>query len=139
MTLQYFKEDAPKEDYRGTDEEKAVKIFEAKESEEGIKSIPEQHYSQTNNITEQFEKDLTTPEMIGGADDKMDVRSNKALNDMNNWLSNQILVSKQSVEAAKNLLPLLKNGTYSNLTNEVYKLRNETDAKKLENELIIIS
>jgi superfamily II DNA or RNA helicase len=119
--------------------EKAVKIFEAKETEEGLKEVPDQHYSQTNYITEQFEKDLTTPEMIGGADDKMDIRSNKAVNDVNIWLSNQILVSKESIVAANNLLPLLKNGTYSNLTNEVYKLRNEEDAKKLEKELIRLS
>lgn len=119
--------------------EKAVMIFEAKEKEEGLQSVPEQHYKQTNFITEQFERDLTVPEMIGGSEDKMDVRSNKALNDMNNWLSNQVLVSKPSIEAAKNLLPLLKNGTYSNLTNEVYKLRNETDIKKLERELIRLS
>lgn len=119
--------------------EKAVKIFEAKEDEVGIVAIPEVHYTQTNHITEQFERDLTTPEMIGGADDKMDIRSNKAVNDMNNWLSNHILVSKIAIEGAKNLLPLLKNGTYSNLTNEVFKLRNETDVKKLENELIRLS
>ena len=119
--------------------EKAVKIFEAKKDEEGILPIPELHYTQINSIVNQFEKDITTPDMIGGAEDKMDIRSNKAVNDMNNWLANQVLVSKLSIEAGKNLLPLLKNGTYSNLTNEVYKLRNESDVIKLENELIRLS
>lgn len=119
--------------------EKAVKIFEAQKSEEGVLPIPEIHYKQINNILEQFERDITTPEMIGGTDDKLDVRSNKALNDLNNWLANQILSSQEAVEAGTNLLPLLKHGTYSNLTNEVYKLRNETNPMKLEMELIKLS
>jgi superfamily II DNA/RNA helicase len=119
--------------------EKAVKIFEAQKSEDGIPAVPETHYKQINSIVEQFERDITTPEMIGGADDKLDVRSNKALNDLNNWLANQIIITTEAVEAGVNLLPLLKNGTYTNLTNEVYKLRNENDSIKLEKELIRIS
>jgi hypothetical protein len=119
--------------------EKAVGIFEASETEEGILPVPEIHYTHINKILEQFTTDIITPEMIGGADDKLDVRSNKALNDLNSWLSNQILVSPEAIEAGKNLLPLLKHGTYTNLTNEVYKLRNETNAIKLENDLIKLS
>ena len=119
--------------------EKAVKIFEAPKSEEGILPVPDLHYKHINNILEQFERDITTPEMIGGNEDKLDVRSNKALNDLNNWLANQILSSPEAVEAGTNLLPLLKNGTYTNLTNEVYKLRNETNPMKLEMELIKLS
>jgi superfamily II DNA/RNA helicase len=119
--------------------EKAVKIFEAPKSEEGILSVPDVHYKHINNILEQFESDITTPEMIGGNEDKLDVRSNKALNDLNNWLANQILSSTEAIEAGTNLLPLLKHGTYTNLTNEVYKLRNETNPMKLEMELIKLS
>jgi len=119
--------------------EKAVKIFEAPKSEEGILPVPDLHYKQINHILEQFESDITTPEMIGGNEDKLDVRSNKALNDLNNWLANQILSSNEAIEAGTNLLPLLKHGTYTNLTNEVYKLRNETNPMKLEMELIKLS
>lgn len=119
--------------------EKAVKIFEAQKTEEGILPVPDLHYKQINNILEQFERDMTTPEMIGGNEDKLDVRSNKALNDLNNWLANQILSSPEAIEAGTNLLPLLKHGTYTNLTNEVYKLRNETNHIKLETELIKLS
>ena len=77
--------------------------------------------------------------MVGGNEDKLDIRSNKALNDLNNWLANQILSSPEAIEAGTNLLPLLKHGTYTNLTNEVYKLRNETKPMKLEMELIKLS
>jgi len=119
--------------------EKAVKIFEVPKSEEGILPVPDLHYKHINHILEQFERDITTPEMIGGNDDKLDVRSNKALNDLNNWLANQILSSPEAIEAGTNLLPLLKHGTYTNLTNEVYKLRNETNPIKLETELIKLS
>ena len=119
--------------------EKAVKIFEAQKTEEGILPVPDVHYNQINAIIEQFERDITTPEMIGGNNDKLDVRSNKALNDLNNWLANEILSSPDSIEAGTNLFPLLKHGTYANLTNEVYKLRNETNAIKLEIELIKLS
>ena len=119
--------------------EKAVKIFEAPKSEEGILPMPDVHYKHINHILEQFERDITTPEMIGGNEDKLDVRSNKALNDLNNWLANQILSSPEAIEAGTNLLPLLKHGTYTNLTNEVYKLRNETNPMKLEMELIKLS
>jgi superfamily II DNA/RNA helicase len=119
--------------------EKAVTIFEAQKSEKGILLVPDVHYTHINRILDQFTSDITTPEMIGGADEKLDVRSNKALNDLNNWLANQILSSTEAVEAGNNLLPLLKHGTYANLTNEVYKLRNETSPTKLENELIKLS
>ena len=61
------------------------------------------------------------------------------MNDLNNWLANQILSSPEAIEAGTNLLPLLKNGTYTNLTNEVYKLRNEINPMKLEMELIKLS
>ncbi|PWK76570.1 type III restriction/modification enzyme restriction subunit [Mucilaginibacter oryzae] len=116
--------------------EQAVKIFEASVSEKDIKSVPELHYQQINHILRQFERDITIPEMIGGVEDKMDVRSNKALNDLNNWLANQIIITPKAIQAGKKLMPLLKNGTYTNLTNEVYKLRNETDPIRLENEII---
>jgi superfamily II DNA/RNA helicase len=119
--------------------EKAVTIFEAQISEEGVLPVPDVHYIHINKILDQFTSDITTPEMIGGADEKLDVRSNKALNDLNNWLANQILSSSESIEAGNNLLPFLKHGTYANLTNEVYKLRNETNPAKLENELIKLS
>jgi hypothetical protein len=95
--------------------EKAVKIFEASKSEEGILPVPDVHYNHINHILEQFERDITTPEMIGGNEDKLDVRSNKALNDLNNWLANQILSSPEAIEAGTNLLPLLKYGTYYQL------------------------
>lgn len=119
--------------------EKAVKIFEASETENGIIPVPDLHYKHVNHILEQFERDITTPEMIGGTEDKLDIRSNKALNDLNNWLASGILSSADAIEAGTNLLPLLKNGTYTNLTNEVYKLRNESNPIKLENELISLS
>lgn len=119
--------------------EKAVTLFEAQKSEEGILPVPDVHYTHINKILDQFTSDITTPEMIGGADEKLDIRSNKALNDLNNWLANQILSSSEAIEAGNNLLPLLKHGTYANLTNEVYKLRNETSPTKLENELIKLS
>jgi len=119
--------------------EKAVAVFEAQKSEEGILSVPDVHYTHISKILDQFTSDITTPEMIGGADEKLDIRSNKALNDLNNWLANQILTSAEAIEAGNNLLPLLKHGTYANLTNEVYKLRNETSPTKLENELIKLS
>lgn len=119
--------------------EKAVKIFEANENEEGLNEIPEIHYEQVNNIIDQFTSDITTPEMIGGADDKLDVRSQKALNDLKNWLSFGSISSDEGIDAAQKLLPLLKNGTYSNLTNEVYKYRNESNPIKLEKEIIRLS
>jgi hypothetical protein len=102
-------------------------------SEDGVNEVPELHYQQINHIVRQFESDITTPEMIGGVEDKMDVRSNKALNDLNNWLANQIISTPQAIEAGRNLI---KNDTNTKLTNEVYKLRNETNLIKLENEII---
>jgi superfamily II DNA/RNA helicase len=118
--------------------EKAVKIFEALKNEEGILPIPEIHYKQINSIINQFEKDITTPDMVGGKDDTSDVRTQTSVVRLSNWLSDT-LGSEQAKEAAINLLPLLKNGTYANLTNEVYKLRNEPNVMKLESELIKLS
>jgi len=118
--------------------EKAVKVFEAKKTEEGILPIPEIHYKQINHILNQFEKDITTPEMVGGKDDTSDVRTQTSVVRLSNWLADT-LSTEESKQAAINLLPLLKNGTYANLTNEVYKLRNEPNANKLELELIALS
>jgi len=118
--------------------EKAVKIFEAKKTEEGILPIPEIHYKHINHIINQFEKDITTPEMVGGKDDTSDVRTQTSVVRLSNWLADT-LGTEESKQAAINLLPLLKNGTYANLTNEVYKLRNEPNANKLELELIALS
>ncbi len=118
--------------------EKAVKIFEAKKTEEGILPIPEIHYKHINHIINQFEKDITTPEMVGGKDDTSDVRTQTSVVRLSNWLADT-LSTEEGKQAAINLLPLLKNGTYANLTNEVYKLRNEPNANKLEVELIALS
>ncbi len=118
--------------------EKAVKIFEASKDEEGILPIPEIHYTQINSIVNQFEKDITTPDMIGGSDDKLDVRTQSVINTVSNWIAT-IFDTQQSREAALNLLPLLQNGTYSSLTNEVYKLRKEQNAIKLERDIILLS
>ena len=118
--------------------EKAVKIFEAKKTEEGILPIPEIHYKHINHIINQFEKDITTPEMVGGKDDTSDVRTQTSVVRLSNWLADT-LSTEEGKQAAINLLPLLKNGTYANLTNEVYKLRNEPNANKLEVELITLS
>lgn len=113
--------------------EKAVKIFEAKKSEVGILPIPEIHYQQINQIINQFEKDITTPEMVGGVQDKLDVRSQTALNDLSGWIG--IIDNPSAKEAAIELFPLVKNGTYSNLINEIYKIR-KSELQKLEIELI---
>jgi superfamily II DNA or RNA helicase len=119
--------------------EKAVKIFEAQESEIEISDIPGEHYDQVNNILKQFELDSTATGMIVGKEDKLDIRSNKAINDINIWLTSHILVDEESIVSAQTLLPLLKNGTYTNLTNEVYRLRNEKNIKNLETALIKLS
>ena len=119
--------------------EKAVELFKADINEVGISLVPEIHYKQITEIVNQFESDITLPEVIGGVQDKMDVRSNKALNDLNNWLASGILSSKGAIEAAESLLPLVKNGTYANLTNEVYKIRNEKNLPKLQSELVRLS
>lgn len=118
--------------------ETAVKIFEAARSEEAIRPIPDMHYTQINAIIDQFEKDITTPEMVGGKDDLSDVRTQTVVVRLSNWLADT-LSTEEGKEAAQNLLPLLKNGTYANLTNEVYKLRNESNPDKLESELIKLS
>lgn len=115
--------------------EKAVKIFEATKKEEGILPIPDVHYKQINLILDQFERDITTPEMVGGKEDTDDIRANSAIKHLNNWLADT-LITEDGKESAVNLLPLLKNGTYANLTNEVYKMRNESDADKIEREII---
>jgi len=115
--------------------ERAVKIFEANKSEVGILPIPDVHYVQINDILTRFEKDITTPDMIGSGSDKPDVRTQSAMNAVAIWLTG-IIEDERAKDAAADLFPLLQNGTYANLTNEVYKLRNEPNVIKLERELI---
>jgi hypothetical protein len=73
--------------------------------------------------------------MVGGKDDSSDVRTQTVVARLGNWLADT-LITEEGRESANNLLPLIANGTYANLTNEVYKLRNESDGYKLEKELI---
>lgn len=118
--------------------EKAVKIFEAEKTEEGVLPIPEVHFKHINRILNQFEKDLTVPESVRGKDDTSDVRTQTAIVRLSNWLAD-VLSTEESKLAAINLLPLLKNGTYISLANDVYKLRNEPNPNKLEVELIALA
>lgn len=118
--------------------EKAVKIFESKLSEQCISPIPDVHYTQVNHIISQFEIDIATPDLIGGKDDISDVRTQTSILRLSNWLAD-IISTELGKQAATDLLPLLKHGTYANLTNEIYKLRNESDPDKLEREIIAIA
>lgn len=118
--------------------EKAVKIFEASIDEKGLLPVPDSHYSHVNHILNQFERDITSPEVVGGVNDKLDVRTQSALNTVSQWLTS-VLVNEQAREAASNILPLLQHGTYTNLSTEVYKFRNETNALKIEANLIALS
>lgn len=118
--------------------EKAVKIFEAKKTEEGVLPIPEVHFKHINCIINQFANDLTVLETVGDKDDTSDVRTQTAVVRLSNWLAD-VLSTEESKQAAANLLPLLKNGTYINLANEVYKLRKESNPNKLEGELIALA
>ena len=54
-------------------------------------------------------------------------------------MANQILNTPEAIGAATKLLPMLKNGTYAKLTNEIYKLRNESNPIKLEQNIIAIA
>jgi len=120
--------------------EKAVKIFEAQKNEQPEAQIPEIHYQHINRIVEQFEADIITqPEIMGDTQNKADTKTNNALKNLNNWLSNDIFSSEKAIQATKNLLPLIKNGTYTNLTNEIYKLRNEKSIIKIEKNIIKLS
>lgn len=119
--------------------EDSVKIFEATINEVAIQPIPDIHYKHIHHILHQYEQDLCTTDLPSNKEDILDVRANKAINDLNKWIINQILTTPNAIEAAKNLLPLIKNGTYINLTNEVYKLRNEKNASKLASEIIKLS
>ena len=73
--------------------------------------------------------------MLGGREDTDDIRANSAIKHLKNWLAD-FLITEDGKESALNLLPLLKNGTYANLTNEVYKMRNEPNVDKIEREII---
>lgn len=118
--------------------EKAVKIFEALKTESSILPVPDIHYNQVNMMLAQFERDITAPEVTAGNDNKADVRTQTVVARLSGWLVD-VIASDRAKEAANNLLPLLKNGTYVNLTNELYKLRNEVNAMKLEAEIIKLS
>jgi len=124
--------------------EQAIKFFEAPKHEKAILPIPELHYQHINNIIEQFEQDIITPEMSGEKTEKLDAQTNSALTFLNDCIADKILSSKQAIEAGKNLLPFIKNGTYSNLTNEInklsYKLRKKINqVADLEKEIIQLS
>ena len=60
--------------------EKAVKIFVAEKDEKGIMPILDIHYDQVNEIINQFEKDITAPELLAGRNDNSDVRTQTAMN-----------------------------------------------------------
>ena len=119
--------------------EKAVKIFEASKTEQGILPVPDVHYKHVNYIIDAFEKEMVSPEILAGKDDKSDARTQTAVARLGNWLAGGIFVTDEAKQSAENLLPLLKNGTYNSLSNEIYQLRDEADAQKLEKDIIKLS
>ena len=115
--------------------EKAVKIFEANESEISVLPIPESHYTQINHILKQFESDLIIRQDIGDNSEKMDVRSKVILKQLNLWIADG-LESELALDSALALKPVVEYGTYANLTNELYKIRNELNLRTVESELV---
>jgi hypothetical protein len=106
-------------------------------NEKSALPIPDIHYTQVNEIIAQFEKDITTPDMVGGSTDGSDVRTQTALNFIGQLQRDNVLHREDARAALEELYPMVKNGTYSNLTTEVYNLRKlQSNPDKFEQELI---
>ncbi len=125
----YVKEGKKKEIYLSGNENKiyplnfehAAKIFEAK-ADETAKELPESHYEQISNAVLKFEEEMTQD---SGAHfsvaDKADARTNnvkKMLRELR-----KVAVTDEFEEIFDKLTQLLTDGTYTNLTTELERIR----------------
>lgn len=107
----------------------AAAIFEAKASEPGF-ALPEHHYEHVQSALDTFERDFfgSTAETVTTTD-KADGRSNQAkkfLRDIR-----QITKHEEIKAVCTNLGELVDRGTYTQLPNEIKKLRQKVEKKQM--------
>ena len=136
-TLVFLKSPYKTEFYKvtGADEAKALTfleaaaIFEANAAEPGF-SLPEYHYDQVQAALETFERDFfgSTVETVTTTD-KADARSNQA----KKFLRDVRGITKLDdiKDICTNLATLIDRGTYTQLPNEIRKLRLKVEKKQV--------
>lgn len=105
----------------------AAEIFEANASEQGYEVLP-QHFKNVQAALEKFENDFAKPEtQIVSTTDKADaisVQAKKILRDLKPLFQNE--KTKTATEALK---LLIEKGTFTQLPNEIRKLKTQLDKK----------
>lgn len=107
----------------------AAAIFEAKASEPSQK-LPEKHYKQVQAALDTFERDFfgSTAETVATTD-KADARSNQARKFLRDLRG---LTKRDEIKSiCGNLSDLIERGVYTNLPNEVRKLRQKVEKKQI--------
>jgi len=108
--------------------DEAVAYFEAKESEQAVKKIPDWHYEQVRKATEQYKTDAREEIPDMALSNKHDARYNKAMSFLKDL--KRIVDTSEMDYAYSRLKKLLVEGTYANLLTEVIRI--EKQKKKLK-------
>jgi len=113
--------------------EEAASIFKAKVEEQAVRPLPDNHYVQISKAATQFEIDSRSQAKNGLlAGGKSDARTRTALKNLDDLYSSG-LMSGELEEAYRQIRPLLEEGTYVNLSKNLYNLFRKTkDVAKIE-------
>ena len=114
--------------------EEAARIFEANAKEESF-TIPDFHFEQINKCMAQFEMDVRS-NIKSASNDETNIR----INTVKKFLRTEIYpfaLTEAFEEAYRKLIPLLDEGTYANLVNDLERVRKKK-LSQLENEKTII-
>ncbi|MEP2771976.1 MAG: helicase-related protein [Fulvivirga sp.] len=107
----------------------AAEIFEAKPSESGV-DIPHVHYEHVQSALDEFDKDFlgSTTEVVTTTDkaDAISAQAKKFLRDFKGFTKNS-----NTKKAAEELMTLVDKGTFTPLPNEIRKLKNQLEKKKI--------
>lgn len=107
----------------------AAEIFEAKPSESGV-DIPQVHYEHVQAALDEFDKDFlgSTSEVVTTTDkaDAISAQAKKFLRDFKGFTKNS-----NTKKAAEELMSLVDKGTFTPLPNEIRKLKNQLEKKKI--------
>ncbi len=113
--------------------DEAARIFEANIHEKAL-DMPDFHFEQINKCSTQFEIDARSS-VISTLDDEANIRTNTAKKFLRSIRTNAL--TEACEEAYRKLIPLLEQGTYTNLVNDLDKIRKK-NLKQQEVEKAII-
>jgi superfamily II DNA/RNA helicase len=105
---------------KGLGFDEAVKLFEAKESDEFLGELPAWHYKQVNIAKQQYQKDVNKTVPENAITDQKDAHYNRAARYLKDI--KRIIDSEEMDDIYHRLHTLMEEGTYANLLTDINRV-----------------